>query len=182
MNLLLIDPERRTLEVYRDIFEIWGYDVTAVRTGSEAAKAFSEAAFDLVILDDNLPDTPGVELIRAMKTQAPAVPLIVMTANSTVRGAVSAIRAGADDYLAKSTDVEGVRHCLQETLGQRPENSQSAKLQAEILTNLRRVRDHLDEVIGFIEQASRRRAGQSDTGASRPAQTNRHAEREDTAP
>ena len=182
MKLLLIDPERRTLEVYRDIFEIWGYSVTAVSTGEEAVTAFSSTLFDLVILDDNMPDLSAVELIRAMKAQASEVPLIVMTANSTVRGAVDAIRAGADDYLAKSTDVEGVRHCLQEAIGQRPAVPETRKLQAEILTNIRRVRDRLDEVILFIEQASHRQASPIGHGNARPAQTNRHAEREDSTP
>jgi DNA-binding NtrC family response regulator len=180
MNLLLVDPERRTLEVYRDIFEIWGYNVTAVSSGKDAVNAFTASAFDLVIVDDNMPDLSGVELIRTLKSKAPEVPLIVMTANSTVRGAVNAIRAGADDYLAKSTDVEGVRHCLHEATGERPEFAAAKKLQAEILTNIRQVRDRLDEVIQFIEESSRRQADLVSAGASRPAQTDRHAEREDS--
>lgn len=154
MNLLLVDPEQHTLEVYRDIFEIWGFEVTAVRTGSEAIQALSAGDPDLVILEDNLPDIRGEELIRSLKSRVPTLPVIVMTGNSTVRGAVNAIRAGADDYLSKSTPIEMIRDRFRDASPGRSERNEINKVQAEILTNIRRVRDHLDEVIRFIEQGS----------------------------
>lgn len=82
-----------------------GADVTQAETLAEAMNAAQSLAFDFALLDVNLPDGLGTDLLRKGSFGA-ATSVIVMTAEGGVRGAVEAMRLGAADYLTKPFDVE----------------------------------------------------------------------------
>lgn len=74
--------------------------ITSCETLAEARKAMKAGPYDLLILDVNLPDGSGLDLLREVK-QACNVPIILLTANDMEMDIVNGLEAGADDYITK---------------------------------------------------------------------------------
>jgi two-component system nitrogen regulation response regulator GlnG len=85
-----------------------GYEVTAVRDGDEALRAFSDAPFDLVFLDIRMPGTDGLTVLAKLRELAGDAHVVVMTAHGTMETAIQAMQRGAYDYLAKPFDLDEV--------------------------------------------------------------------------
>jgi len=85
-----------------------GYEVTAVRDGDTALRAFAEAPFDLVFLDIRMPGTDGLTVLAKLREVQPDAHVIVMTAHGTMETAIQAMQRGAYDYLAKPFDLDEV--------------------------------------------------------------------------
>lgn len=103
LSFLLVEDEvllRRRLTAY---LEKEGAEVTAVGTLAEARRAAAVLGFDAALIDVNLPDGRGPDLLRERALPA-TTSVIVMTAEGGVAGAVEALRAGAADYLVKPFD------------------------------------------------------------------------------
>ena len=107
LSLLVIEDESLWRRRCAAFLESEGADVTAVGTVGEARNALASMDFDGVLLDVNLPDGLGTDLLREGAIPPSAVAL-VMTAEGGVAGAVEAIRLGASDYLTKPFDLEEV--------------------------------------------------------------------------
>lgn len=104
LSILVVEDEPLLRKRYAAHLETEGAEVTAVGTMREATQALEGLDFDVVLLDVNLPDGKGTDLLRA-KRLAPATSALVMTAEGGVGGAVEAMRLGAADYLAKPFDL-----------------------------------------------------------------------------
>lgn len=78
-----------------------GYFVTTTQKPQDGVAALKKEAFDLVITDLRMPKISGMEILQAVKAVSPAVPVILITAYSTVDSAVQAMKLGAADYVAK---------------------------------------------------------------------------------
>ncbi len=76
---------------------------------AEARGQFSFGAVSLVLLDINLPDGNGLDLLREMKNVRPDVPVILLTANDTDRDIVDGLEQGADDYITKPFSLSVLR-------------------------------------------------------------------------
>lgn len=83
-------------------------DITLCRTLSEGRDALGAAAFDLVLLDINLPDGSGLELLREIR-RASGVPVILLTANDMETDIVVGLESGADDYITKPFSLAVLR-------------------------------------------------------------------------
>ena len=100
-HILLVDDEQRFAESLQFILMAQDYPSTIVNDGSTALNLLTEKNFDLVLLDVDLPDVNGVQLISHIKKLFPVLPVIMMTGNATVETAVEAMKIGAYDYLKK---------------------------------------------------------------------------------
>jgi two-component system response regulator HydG len=90
----------------------WGYDVALACSGRAALERVLEHVFDLVLCDVRMAEMDGIETLREIKALNPAIPVLIMTAFSSVETAVEALKTGAQDYLIKPLDFDR----LQETL------------------------------------------------------------------
>jgi CheY-like chemotaxis protein len=103
--ILVVDDEQLIRWSLCERLRAEGYLLCEAATGREALERFAEGV-DLVLLDHKLPDIDGTEVLRRMQ-QADADTLVVMlTAFSTVEGAVKAMRDGAHHYVTKPFDME----------------------------------------------------------------------------
>ncbi|MAE69549.1 MAG: hypothetical protein CME06_03660 [Gemmatimonadetes bacterium] len=104
-RILAIDDNPLVLEL---IGEALGeeFQVDTAETGAEGMEKCDSFAPDLVLLDVGLPDANGLDLVETIQTKSM---VIVMTANSSVEGAVEAMRKGAFHYLTKPTPVDALR-------------------------------------------------------------------------
>lgn len=105
VRILVVEDEPLLRKRFTAFLEAAGADVTAVTCRVEAENVLADLAFDVALLDVNLPDGRGTDLLKNGKIP-PEMATIVMTAEGGVSGAVDAIRLGAADYLVKPFDVE----------------------------------------------------------------------------
>jgi DNA-binding NtrC family response regulator len=105
-SILIVEDEKILRISLTDALKSEGYTVFAVADGNEALAALDEGDFSLVITDIRLPGASGVEILRRSLADSPLTPVIMMTAYGTIKDAVSAIQAGAFDYITKPFDLD----------------------------------------------------------------------------
>jgi len=99
-RVLLVEDERTIRDAVTAYLEREGYWVTAVGDGAEALEQASRKAFDLVVLDLNLPKVSGEEVCRRIRDVSD-VPIIMLTAKGAEEERIRGFEIGADDYLVK---------------------------------------------------------------------------------
>jgi two-component system KDP operon response regulator KdpE len=100
VRVLVVDNELRAQRLLRGTLEPRGYEVLMARTAHAALSAITTLHPDLMLLDPNLPDVDGIDLIVRLRTWS-RTPVIVLSMRNAERDKVAALQAGADDYLTK---------------------------------------------------------------------------------
>jgi two-component system, NtrC family, response regulator AtoC len=115
VTLLVVDDEDLVRWSLRERFRREGYAVVEAATAAAAVEQIT-GGIDLVLLDYRLPDGDGLTVLRRMKELAPDVPVILMTAFSTVENAVEAMKHGAYHYLNKPFNLDDVAVTVEKAL------------------------------------------------------------------
>ena len=110
--ILLVDDDAGHRTMLRTLLGGWGYHIVEAEDGEAAVAACKEHPCDLVLMDVRMPKKNGLEAMREIKTYNPALPVLIMTAYSTIEAAVEAIKEGAYDYLTKPLDFEKLKAAL----------------------------------------------------------------------
>ena len=105
-KLLLVDDDKNALDGLVKILTRDGYSVSGVLSGYEALSLLSKKNFDIIVTDMKLPGIGGLSLIHEIRKKEESVAIVVITAYSSVKTAVEAIKCGADDYLTKPINIE----------------------------------------------------------------------------
>lgn len=102
-HIVIVEDEVVIAQNYCDAFRRQGYKVTHCRSRSEATSLMATRLPDLAIIDVGLGDEPegGFDLCRELRSRAPELPIIFLTARDDDFDVVSGLRLGADDYLSK---------------------------------------------------------------------------------
>lgn len=125
-SILIVDDEenlRRTLAI---ILKRAGYEVKTAGTAKEALQCLVASIYDLTFLDLKLPDESGLTLLPELRSLYPDMPVVILTAQDRLDGALEAIRNGARDYLLKPIDPPLIISRVEEILaeGNQPHSSQ----------------------------------------------------------
>jgi two-component system OmpR family response regulator len=108
VRVLVVDDEPNISELLSMALRYEGWEVQTAGTGSQAistAKAFRP---DAVVLDMMLPDFDGLTVLRRMRQENPAIPVLFLTARDAVEDRVAGLTAGGDDYVTKPFSLEEV--------------------------------------------------------------------------
>jgi two-component system OmpR family response regulator len=105
MRVLLIEDDAALGEAVRDHVAADGHAVDWMRRLDEAEHALAGVAFDLILLDLNLPDGRGLDFLRRLRQSGKTVPVIIVTAMDQISWRIEGLNAGADDYLVKPFDL-----------------------------------------------------------------------------
>ncbi|MDO8677197.1 MAG: sigma-54 dependent transcriptional regulator [Acidobacteriota bacterium] len=108
-SILLADDEEKILKTLGRALRDDGHEVVTASNARDAARALSERAFDLLVIDFLMPDRTGLEVIREMAASTPEgerPAIVMMTAHGSIESAVEAMKLGARDYLQKPFEVE----------------------------------------------------------------------------
>jgi len=119
-HLLLVEDTASLSLVYETVLGRAGHSVTCASTLREARAACAERAPRLVLLDLQLPDGDGLELLDEMHRDTPDTRVIVITAHGSINRAVQAMRAGAFDFLVKPFDDGRLLSAVQNALASAP--------------------------------------------------------------
>jgi two-component system response regulator PilR (NtrC family) len=109
VDLLIVDDEASLRDFLTIVFEEEGWRVQSAGSLTEARGAFQKEEPDLLLCDLMLPDGSGIDLLREVKAQNPSIALIMITAHTSTKSAVEALKAGAFDYIAKPFDIEELK-------------------------------------------------------------------------
>jgi DNA-binding NtrC family response regulator len=107
-SILLVDDEIKLLRILHSSLEKKGYTVYTAVNGAEARKKINEKVIDVVFLDLMLPDTTGLELLQELGPLYPQKIFIMMTAFGNIESAVTAIKAGAFEYIVKPAKLDEI--------------------------------------------------------------------------
>lgn len=117
-TVLIVEDDTTLREALCDTLELSGYAVASAVDGQSALKVLESNTIGLVISDVQMRPMDGHELLARIKSRYPSLPVLMMTAFGNIEKAVSAMRQGATDYLAKpfepSSLIEKVKQCIQQ--------------------------------------------------------------------
>ena len=108
-SILLVDDETKILNALAAALRGEGHEVVPVSSGREAQRMLAGRGFDLLVIDNVMPDISGLDVIRELASGVaePDRPqILMMTAHATIESAIGAMKLGALDYLQKPFDVE----------------------------------------------------------------------------
>ncbi len=103
-KILVVDDERNVLRAFEEILSARGHEVIGVRGAEDALVQLEQRNINLVIMDICLPGMSGLDALARIKQLDPALPVIVMTGQSTTNTAIEATKRGAFDYQLKPFD------------------------------------------------------------------------------
>ncbi|MGD0127496.1 MAG: sigma-54 dependent transcriptional regulator [Terriglobia bacterium] len=179
-SVLIIDDEQEIRESILELLRMEGYSADAAPTAEEGLKKVEGGIFDLVLLDINLPDRNGLELLKVIKHDAPEVGVIMITAYDSSQMAFQASREGAESYITKPWDNDKllleVRNLLDKSRLQAENLQLRRALKRFSLPNLVGKSDRMQKVMDLITQVAVSRAtvlinGESGTGKELVAKT-----------
>jgi DNA-binding response OmpR family regulator len=101
VRVLVVEDERKLAQVLASALEGDHYDVVVARTGEDGFFRANAEAFDLVLLDLNLPGRSGLEILQTLRQRHIDTPVLILTARDGVDDRVLGLDLGADDYLIK---------------------------------------------------------------------------------
>lgn len=115
-KVLIIDDEKLIRWYLRENMEKSGFTVLEAEKGNEAIKIFSEHLPDIVLLDVNLPDISGIDVLSTIKTMDKEVPVIIITAFGNIKTAVEAMKLGAHDFIEKPFEIEKLNIVIEKAM------------------------------------------------------------------
>jgi DNA-binding response OmpR family regulator len=140
-----------------------GYRVQVAASGREAREFLRSEEFDLLLLDLQLGDVDGIEILRETKANYPNTEVILLTAHGSINSAIAALRLGAFDYLLKPAQIQDIRERVERGLEQRQASLQRG--------------EHLQRISESV-----RALGMIDTGASVPTVVPSNSDRIEVGP
>jgi DNA-binding NtrC family response regulator len=130
--ILLVEDKDSLRVMLRHALEAQGHPVIEARDQPEAVAAMASVRPGVVLSDLRLPNGDGFGVLRAAKDVDPEMPVIVMTAFGSIQDAVSAMREGALDFLAKPVDPDHLLLMVERALGQRRLATENLLLREEL--------------------------------------------------
>ncbi|MGD2114259.1 MAG: sigma-54 dependent transcriptional regulator [Acidobacteriota bacterium] len=144
MSILIIDDEEVLQDVLSSLLRREGYEVLSARTGEEGLRILSdEEGVELVLLDLMLPGITGQEVLQQIRRDDPNQVVVVVTAYSSIEGAIEAMRQGAFHYIPKPFKNEEVLLTVRKGLEQRRLEDENRSLKEQL-----RERYSFDNIVG----------------------------------
>ena len=172
-RVLLIDDEVGIRTSLKMVLEPT-YEVLSAGDGEEGLALFRGACPDLILLDILLPGVDGLAVLKTIRTEDSRIPVVMLTASTTVKTAVDAMKMGAADYITKPFDVEELRLNVARTLENTELKREVTYLRAQVVNrygfhNLVGKSPGMREIYSKIEQVADTRTtvlitGESGTG------------------
>ena len=108
-RILVVDDDGAIRWTLREALKSWGFDALEAGTVAEAAKQFQTELPAVILLDIDLPDGSGLDVLRDIKSERPETIVIMITGNVQVANTISALRGGAYDFIGKPINLEELR-------------------------------------------------------------------------
>ena len=132
MSILIVDDEEVLQDVLTALVREEGHEAIVARTGEEALTILEREEIDLVLLDLMLPGISGMEVMKHVREQDPDLVVVVITAFSSIEGAIDAMKQGAFHYIPKPFKNEEVRLTIRKGLERRQLKAENRALKEQL--------------------------------------------------
>jgi DNA-binding NtrC family response regulator len=142
-RILVVDDEKMIRWSLTEALRGWGYDPVEAATATTALSSFEAESPAAVLLDINLPDGSGLDVLRKMRQREPDAVIIMITANVLVDETIAALRGGAYDFIGKPINLEELHVAIRNGI-------EASRLRQEV-NQIRRERSQqfsFDQIIG----------------------------------
>ncbi len=139
-TILVIDDEPVLQDVIGTLLTARGFDYHPAQTAGEGMRVLGEEDIDVILLDLMLPDRNGLEILPEIKAIDPYLPVVVITAYSSIESAIEAMRLGAFHYVPKPFKNEEVLHVIRQARERRRLLEENLKLRGQL--------EGMDEIVG----------------------------------
>ena len=153
-RLLIVDDEPMVCDLLTTFLRQQGYRCQSCHNAEQALARLAAEAFDLVISDLNMPGRSGLELLEAVRQLQPNVAFLMATASNDAQHAVTALRAGAVDYLVKPLELKRVLAAVREALERRQQDVVSERQRQEMEAQLADRTLQLNQALRKLQLAS----------------------------
>jgi two-component system nitrogen regulation response regulator GlnG len=131
-SILVVDDEESIRWVLGRSLEKTGYSIEYGENGSQAIDKATSDGFSLIILDINMPDLSGLDVLHNIRLKGVDIPVIIITAQNTVKNAIDAMKRGAYDYIAKPFDLDEVKLMVQRAIESHENSKKLESLRATL--------------------------------------------------
>ena len=131
VTILVVDDEQVHRYMLSSMFREWGWKCVEADDGRTAVAAVEKSDFDAVLMDVRMARMDGMEAFARIHALKPALPVVIMTAYSSVDDAVEAMKHGAHDYLTKPLDFDRLRLTLTRALDHHQVEEKRHQVQAD---------------------------------------------------
>src|SRR5277367_1742977 len=144
--VLIIDDEAEIRESLQTLLEMEGFAVETAATGEAGLQRIGEQPFDLILLDLALPGRDGMDILAEIHAHDPRLPVIMITAYSTVENAVRAMQCGAANFIKKPWDNEKLLADVRAAVGWRRAEEENIQLKRAL-----KQRYNFENIVGKSE-------------------------------
>jgi len=130
-QILVVDDDQMIRWTLREALQSWGFATVEASLAAEAVKQFLAELPAAVLLDIDLPDGSGLDVLREIKREHPEAIVIMITGNVQVDNTISALRGGAYDFIAKPLNLEELRVTLRNAIEARQLRREVAQVRKE---------------------------------------------------
>ena len=131
-RILIVEDDRNTLSGLVEILSQEGYEVKGVDSSTKALKLLQKESFDILLTDLKMPEMDGMQLYERSLSIAPEMRTIVMTAYSSVKEAVDAMKKGVYEYLTKPLDLDELFVIVEKALGEQRLLRENVELKKQV--------------------------------------------------
>ncbi|MBJ6751302.1 GGDEF domain-containing response regulator [Geomonas anaerohicana] len=151
MELLVVDDEETLRSVVSQVLTADGFTVSEAASGEEALEAFRAGSHQLVITDIRMSGMSGIELLSEIKSHNPDTQVVIMTSHASLDSALTALRAGAYDYLVKPFESLDL---ISAVAGRAAEKARLVAQNRELLEQLTRANRELQEANQALKEVA----------------------------
>ncbi|NTV66071.1 MAG: response regulator transcription factor [Oscillochloris sp.] len=126
-SILVVDDEALVRRILGDALAQVGYRVQRAASGAEALALLDSPGADMMLLDLQLGEDDGVDVMRAARSRWPNLPIIILTAHGSMASAIEAVRNDAADYLIKPISMDALRTRVAEVIERHRANQQRSE-------------------------------------------------------
>jgi two-component system response regulator AtoC len=122
VSALIIDDDPAVRSMLSSILEDEGYSVEAVDNGKEAIRTCEKLPFDVALVDINLPDVKGTELLHKLKQLQPKMVKIIITGYPSIENAVTALNEKSDGFISKPFDPQELLEMIKKLIAEKQDD------------------------------------------------------------
>jgi len=153
--VFVADDDPNILNILRLGLQTKGYEVQTASDGTTALALLDRQSPDLAFLDIEMPGATGIEILRRLRKEHPALPVIIMTAHGTVAYAVEAMKEGATDFITKPFELDQLLLVVQRAMGREGLRREAEVLRSEVDSRYDLVATSSPAMQGVIDTAQK---------------------------